>query len=367
MTAQISSLKSGWPQCSQCHAETSVDDSFCQECGTSLIGTSKSAVLPDMNRLHTSLAKPVVALPLIILAVAVFVFVPICLVGFEKSYSSFSIKYATEQASKSYNENHFDEAAVVLERLAISHKLDEEQRALLNNIYLARADQRANNLDYNNAISDLDKITPQFSKFVLVSLKKHEYFELLTKQQNRTRMSVAGNRSHLKIADHSKLHSPLKTTTSSTEHALVTTTPTLLTASPDTSATIVKAAPAMTTLSSGAKTVSSNSTLAATVASTIKAPSAATATSPGVFTTTTTAPMMAASPTATQSSAEKAHSQSLAAKVPKISKSIKYAENDMVRYNELLAGYFSQDRKTSSASAGPPSLKEWIDLGKPSF
>ncbi len=289
-----------------------------------------------MKRLHPRLAKPVVALPLIILALAVFVFVPICLVSFEKSYSGFSIKYATEQALNSYKENHFDEAAMVLERLAISHKLDEEQCSLLNNIYLARAEQRANNLDYNNAIGDLDKISPQFSKSILVSLKKHEYSELLTKQQSQSRASVAVAKAHLKTAAHSK-------------SVALTTTLSPNTSSPKSTAAY------------------SSPTLSLTGLPAAKAPSSSTATVPAFPTTTTNAPMMASSPTSIQSSPEMPHSQSLPAKAPKNSKSIKYAENDLVRYNELLAGYFSQDRKTSSASAGPPSLKEWIDLGKPSF
>jgi len=44
----------------------------------------------------------------------------------------------------------------------------------------------------------------------------------------------------------------------------------------------------------------------------------------------------------------------------------KITENDQVRYNELLAGYFSQEHKVSGANE-PPSLKEWIDNGRPKF
>ncbi len=315
------------------------------------------------------MSKPVVALPLIIFVVAVFVFVPICLVRFEKSYSEFSVKYATEQALNSYKENHFDEAAMVLERLAISHKLDEEQRSLLNNIYLARAEQRANNLDYNNAIGDLDKISPQFSKSILVSLKKHEYFELLTKQQNRTRASVAVAKAHLKTAAHS---TSLKTPTVCTEPSLSTPVALKTVLSSNKSTPASKSVASTTALSSNTSPAKltadySSPTLSLTGSPTAKAPFSSTATVPAFPPTTTNAPMMASSPTLIQSSPEMPHSQSLPAKVPKTSKSIKYAENDLVRYNELLAGYFSQDRKTSSALAGPPSLKEWIDLGKPSF
>jgi hypothetical protein len=43
------------------------------------------------------------------------------------------------------------------------------------------------------------------------------------------------------------------------------------------------------------------------------------------------------------------------------------AEKDTVRYNELLAGYFSRPAKNSQAPAEPPSLHEWIEQGKPNF
>jgi hypothetical protein len=71
-------------------------------------------------------------------------------------------------------------------------------------------------------------------------------------------------------------------------------------------------------------------------------------------------------PNLLSSAADPSHS-STASLGNKGGKPTKILEHDVVRYNELLARYFSQDKKQLSGSAEPPALKEWIELGKPSF
>ncbi|CAN5327785.1 hypothetical protein BH10CYA1_BH10CYA1_30100 [soil metagenome] len=321
LTAEILSIfKTALPLCPSCRAEISEDDSFCQECGSALSLPDLDEPVPQlahlkMARLHPSLGKPVLTLPLLGFAVVGLVLITFFLLGFEKSYSGFSNRYVIEQATQAYKEYRFDDAATMLERLSISHKLDDEQRTLLSDVYLSRSEQRVGRSDYAGAKSDLEKIPSQYSKFVLVTGKRNELVELIKVQQAQAQaQAVSATKSHLK-SERSKLRLAAKTLVPP----------------------------------------STNSVL--------PAPSAISVASP----TETIRPGHNLQSQTTRSETPASRGQSPAQKGLLKVKSAKITENDQVRYNELLAGYFSEEHKLSSASSEPPSLKEWIDIGRPKF
>ncbi len=350
-----------------------------------------------MARLHPSLGKPVVTLPLVALAVVGLALIMFFLLGFESSYSGFSNHYVIEQATQAYKENRFDEAATILERLSISHKLDDEQRTLLSDIYLARSEQRVNRSDYVGAMSDLDKIPSQYSKFVLVTGKRNELAELIKVQQAQVQaQAFSATSSHLK-SERNKLRLAAKTLVPPSTNS-------------------VSKAPLAISVASKAETVpaatASPSQLTPTPPQSTPTPPQSTPTPPQSTPTppqsTPTPPQSSPSPHESQTyrpetPASRARPQArtdsqapnsdapsnasspclesqptISSTAPSKSepstqrgllkaKTVKITENDQVRYNELLAGYFSQEHKQSSGSSEPPSLKEWIDIGRPKF
>ncbi len=349
MTAEISSIfKTVLPLCPSCRAEISEDDSFCQECGSALSLPESEETVPRladlrMARLHPSLAKPVVTLPLVALAVIGFALIMFLLLGFEKSYSGFSNHYVIEQATQAYKENRFDEAATILERLSVGRKLDDQQRTLLCDVYLARAEQRVGRSDYVGAMSDLDKIPSQYSKFILVTGRKNELAELIKVQQVHAQaQALSATKGRLK-QDRSK----------STQAGKITNS--VLSAPPAISVKLRSEAQQSSTPSEfpkvGSQTpvVRSESTL----------PSAEIDQKSPALARTEAQPAL--------SNAVSSRSELPTQKGLLKAKAAKITENDQVRYNELLAGYFSQEHKQSSGASEPPSLKEWIDIGRPKF
>ncbi len=383
MTAEISSIfKATLPLCPSCQAEISEDDSFCQECGSPLSLAEagepvRQPVQLKMTRLHPSLGKPVVALPLVGLIVLGLVLITIFLLGFEKSYSGFSNRYVIEQATQSYKENRFDEAATILERLSLSHKLDDEQRTLLSDVYLARSEQRAGRSDYVGAMSDLLKIPPQYSKFILVTGRRNELAELIKVQQAQAQaQALAAAKNHVK-SERSKSQLSSKALANSATTATLQAPP------------AISVTPATETVSSGnhGQAQSTGSEFPASrIESSGRAESqmshsgsqtllSGSQTSHSGSQTSLSGSQAAQSevqpsrletkPTASNSPAMRSE-----ASVPNgllKAKASKITENDQVRYNELLAGYFSQEHKQSSGASEPPSLKEWIDIGRPKF
>lgn len=299
-----------------------------------------------MSRLHPGSAKPVVALPLIVLTVAIFAIAPCCFLFIDKSYTAFSTKYAIEQSAKAYKENRFNEAATILERLTVTHKLADDERALLNDIYLARADWHAQQQNYTAGLADLAKISPGYGKFLLVNQKQHEFGELLKTQ------SIAGT---------TKMH---RSDAAASRRVL---------SASATRATKMRRSMDAPNLSTCALTNSVQRTEPMRHTAQMAKP------------TWTKAPITSAAPThhwtdavngtaqapqAAVAAAPTRRSSDVSTPAPQAATGAhrrKYAESEVVRYNELLAAYFSQDRKAASKPAEPPSLKEWIDLGKPSF
>jgi hypothetical protein len=358
LTVEIPRIfKTQFPQCPDCHAETSDDDRFCQDCGSALAtltaGVSNSQ---SMGRLHPSLGKPVIALPLVALGIVGFILVVLFLVSFEKSYGSFSNKYVTDQANKAYKENRLDEAAVVLERLALNHNLDDEQQALLGAVYLSRAEQRAGRSDYVSALADLNKISPHYAKFVLVCGKKNEYVELLKVQQAQALAAAAHAKSRSKILDRAKLRIAAKTNLSATPNPIGVPPSVML----GLTSSITGSAPTLPSIAGMAPSVVRSSVVLVTPSSVGVAPTKASQDPhKGANSEVPNGVSSAAdpSPSSTPGTGNKGAKP----------KPAKILEHDVVRYNELLARYFSQDKKQLSGSAEPPALKEWIELGKPSF
>lgn len=291
-----------------------------------------------MARLHPGLAKPVVTLPLIFAAVIGFVLIIIFLLGFEKSYSAFSNRYVIEQARQAHKENRFDEAATIMERFAIGHQLDEQQRTLLYDVYLARAEQRIGRSDYVGAMSDLDKISAQYSKFILVTGRKNELVELIKVQQAQAlAQSFIAAKGRLKV-ERSKLHRNEKPAMSSPTNSVLV--------APSAISVVPQSETPRGAIHSESPSVRSESTSGSE--------SAAGHSEPVDFPPALSNP----APSRSELPAQKGLLKAKAAKI---------TESDQVRYNELLAGYFSQEHKQTSGASEPPSLKEWIDIGRPKF
>ncbi len=351
LKSQISSIfNASLPCCPSCRAETAEDDVFCQECGAALpvaepVAESRSAVRSGLERLHPSLSKPVVALPLVVLAIVAIGAISFFLVGFEKSYSGFSNQYVVDQAHQAYRDSRFDEAATFLERLALTHSLDEEQKTLLNDIYLARSSQRVQRLDYAGAMSDLNKIPPQYSKFVLVTGRKNELTELIKVRQAQQQASAFPMpKNHLKTDKVASSHSSKKVAAPAAESAENLSPPSAI------SSTNERVANERV-----ANERSTNERVAnPRIASRVDSPSRRSDVSVDVAAGQTP-------PSETPARTD------MPPRRPEKSKSAKISENDQVRYNELLAAYFSQEYKQSSGASEPPSLKEWIDSGRPKF
>lgn len=363
MTAEISSIfKTVLPLCPSCRAEISEDDSFCQECGSALSFADGEESAPrlaqlKMARLHPSLAKPVVTLPLIAMAVVGFVLVMVFLISFEKSYSGFSNHYVIEQAAQAYKENRFDEAATILERFSIAHKLDDQQRTLLSDVYLARAEQRVGRSDYVGAMSDLDKIPSQYAKFILVTGRKNELAELIKVQQTQAQaqaLSVTKGR-----VKHERGQSAL-----SAKSSVSSSTNTVLPAP-----SVISAAPQSELPHASTRAESKVMSAEPEQRPSGRVPSI----SPPESSVARAEPSQSRSESLrSESPAVLPNAASIRSELPGQkgllkAKAARITESDQVRYNELLAGYFSHEHKQTSGASEPPSLKEWIDIGRPKF
>ncbi|RTL44954.1 MAG: hypothetical protein EKK48_06805 [Candidatus Melainabacteria bacterium] len=369
MNSQISSIfKKTLPACPACQAEIAADDRFCQECGSALELRADSAVLERtlgksrLERLHPSLSKPVVALPLVSIALIAVGAISFFLVGFEKSYSGFSNQYVVDQARQACKENKFDEAATCLERLALNHKLDDDQLALLNDVYLARSAQRVQRLDYVGAMADLNRIPPQYSKFIVVNTRRNELNELIRARQAQQQLQSTLAAKNALRAEKSKLRF---TATSTQAGAASTQAGTALASS--LKSTAVKS-PAAVSSSQTPDVIPATTSSSSSSSSTAASSSTVSAGSPSSAVVSDRA-ASGSIPESTLSKAagEASHAGVTAQKANSRSKVAKITENDQVRYNELLAGYFSQEHKQSAGAMEPPSLKEWIESGRPKF
>lgn len=265
-----------------------------------------------------------------------------------------------------------------MERLALTHKLDEDAKTLLNDVYLARSSQRIERLDYLGAMADLDKIPPQYSKFVLVTGRKNELTELIKvrrQQQQAQLFPLPKNRSR---SDRSKLHLASKessqsspgeqsmlappvmpaanSTESNLEHSPSTFRPQSLASRFDSQAIAGHCDPGMAVARGNSQSLVARGDCQSLAAR--GDARAATARGDSALADDS------ASPPHPDASRSDSAAKKVSAGKPK---AVKITENDQVRYNELLAGYFSQEHKQSSAATEPPSLKEWIDSGRPKF
>lgn len=300
------------------------------------------------------MALPLVAFGLIALAAISFF-----LVGFERSYSGFSNQYVVDQARQAYKQNKFDDAATFLERMALNHKLDDEQSTLLNDVYLARSAQRLQRLDYAGAMSDLNKISPRYSKFPVVSTRKTELNQLINQTQAQQQAQLALAAKNSARADKSRTRQSSKSTPAQNSAGAT------LSQAPNAIST-TSASESLTSASQSSNRLSTDSTSArVSIVSSSGLPVRSAAADASVHTG-------GDAPSTSESSlvrpdGESSRSAPPAQKGNARSKAAKITENDQVRYNELLAGYFSQEHKQSAGAMEPPSLKEWIDSGRPKF
>ncbi|MGH9548223.1 MAG: hypothetical protein ACRD3W_02565 [Terriglobales bacterium] len=316
--------------CPSCNSDTSAEDAYCQECGHFLCAPAKDendSTSPYINAavrhvfadLSPRAAKPVVALPVVAGVLGLLALLPWAIYALEKSYSSLSGRYVTDQAAKAIKESQYDVAIDILARNALIHELKPEQRDLFDRALLERAQINIRANRFPAAATDLGKISSTFSQSVLA--------KQLLDQCNAHIVSAA------KLSRPAAIHLqklPLRAT-------------------PRPPAQKEKAAAQTAAKDSPAHSVPAQRSIA-----TVETDPARTAPQD----------QSPQPPPSTEPEKEKPEPVAVAAR-----KETAFAQKDLARYNELLAGYFSRGmtRKPAAKTIEPPTFKEWVGQGKPSF
>lgn len=361
LTAEISNIfNSTLPLCPSCRAEIGTDDRFCQECGFALpraqVESDSEPVFygsTRMQRLHPRLTKSKLIVPLLIVGVAVIAFLGFMLFGFEGEYSGFTNRYVMEQAKIAYKGNRFDEAGTILERYALTHKLTDSESNLLSDVYYARANERANRAQYALALADLNKINLQYSNYPLVTGKRNEILECVKVAQAKARLQNSHGRNTRSASAPSAPFAAKQiglTPDMVSKRFDKTIEKTLVTAHGALDGDMGRHNPR-----GGTDSVTEIGTTAR----------AATQRTPSDSAEQDTSSVHSKEGPAAVTGSGKLVSPPLAAKTARAP--AKITESDQVRYNELLAGYFSEEHKQAAPSPEPPSLKEWIEQGRPKF
>jgi hypothetical protein len=328
--------------CPNCRAQTSCEDVFCQDCGFRLEKQEVSAysLLEDegakepsfsIERLSPSKARPVVALPVVVLLVSLCgLIIWAVFGGIERIYSSLSSGYIVDQARSLLNAQHAQAAVEILQRQSLARRgaLSPDERALFDCALLKVAEENAAAHNYMQAISQLSLVSANCPQRNVVQDRLVEYKALQAAQ--------------------SKAATVLAAATAKVRHL---------------PSAAVPSAPVRTPAARAAAVAPATKTSVDSIAAT---PRAVKEQAPEPL----AEEEARAKPAAPQQGDEPVKRSAL------VKPEVKYAESDVVRYNELLAGYFSSSTAKSSGKAGaerpgemrePPSLKEWIDLGKPHF
>ena len=354
--------------CTKCGSQTQTDDRFCQDCGTVVERSTR-------NELHSSLrsspnqvkpitkkhwftmpgstpGQPAVLLPILASTIGLFALIPICMYAIDNSYKDISVKYLNDKALEAIEIGHTTEAVEIMTREQIEHTtLRRDQLDVLDKAFYKRSAQFMESNNYTSALADLYRITPAFPK-KLVEQRIAECNSHLPdggkhiQPQSRTAPAPAKDGSN--AVNTNGLVAPGAAPIAPAQ--LQNPVPSLV---PSVSADQQKSISQklistlkqrhllperkrISTDSRSSNNVDTNSTASNTTAS---AGSPSHTTAPGSVGET---PANASTSGSDQD----------------------FVPTDVVKYNELLATYFSHNQKTRSE---PPTFKEWVRAGRGNF
>jgi hypothetical protein len=169
--------------CDVCSAETGPEDAFCQECGVSLFldlpepESFATKILLLQNNLLSRLPKipAIPGLPKLPTAVPAFIALALsagavtwCIQRIDTSFDTFSEDYISSAALKAVKKHNTAEAAELLLRFHLEHagKMTAEHLSMLGQYLNMRADEAIQTRDYSTAINYLKKVPndcPQYA------------------------------------------------------------------------------------------------------------------------------------------------------------------------------------------------------------
>ncbi len=385
--------------CSKCQGETSLEDRFCQDCGHPLPVADVPAVVrspalwptsrndgiepvdvpsyystlePEAQpkrrwfsmALNPNSAKPAVQLPIVILTLIVLAATPFFVITIANSYDSFSEKFICDHACELLNKGNFLEAVEDMQRLYMDRggRLKGASLSLLARALIARSDDYLSKKSVPSAMKDLRDVPPDLPESKIAAAK------LKTLQDAFTINSSADTLAPGKVPVAVKVQATPRAQTSSKSRILETNakikSQTSVVATRETvKSTVPPPPPDLDTTS--ASCADNSDALAKPAESGVGAGS-----SRKVQFVSDDRIKAANSALIAESLSHSKDEPNLGKTKGKVKPAPTFAADDVARYNELLAGYFSQDRHPHNGSAvaqDPPSFKEWIGSGKPDF
>lgn len=256
--------------------------------------------------LHPRAATPVVALPLIIFSIAALAAVPCACLWIESSYSSICAQYAFDQAQEAFKEGRVDQAITVMERSSSTHKLSRAQLDFLDRAYIKSANDCARRQEYVSAASSLVKVSPTFPGIQDIQRQIATFSFLARTKQSENQSRSATRYVQARVRRLSKIISN----------------------------------PGQDSLKIAQK-------YSGAVKNDASANSADKEHSENAL------PVQVSRPESVDNTPNGRQQHGVRTHI----------EDDVAKYNELLVNYFSVGKQ----SAEPPSFKEWVNEGKPSF
>jgi hypothetical protein len=398
--------------CSKCQAETSLEDLFCQECGQNLErgqnlepGQSMESVRhpePGQNLdgedaagdpqapalweasparehgrselfgyystleperqpkkswfsidLSPNAAKPVIQLPVIIFVLALLAVSPFAIMALANSYDSMGEQYICDHARQALAKGNVLEAVEDMQRLYLdrSGKLHKETLSLFAQALIARSDSYLQKKSLPSAMKDLRDVPPDLPESAIAAAKLKALEDVINAPSNLK----VGTAVALKGVLPTRSRMPGSSDVSKSNSVKQKTHPAAPAIEPAIAAKLPLLVPPPPPLAPEEAAVSVTKTSALVDERTRAANSALLAES------------------LSHAKVETNHSKdgpNLGKTKGKVTPVQQYEANDVAKYNELLAGYFSQERQIHNGSGvaqEPLSFKEWIGSGKPDF
>jgi len=265
--------------------------------------------------------------------VVVFVLLPSLLRTLDGAYNSISKQFMYEQAQKHEKSGKLEEALNVMTLLERSGACDKYQIAFLDRVLFEHAVACAHIGNFGQALIDLSRITPNYKDFKAVQEKTRQY-------QADAEKAIA----------HMKKHQPKPSAPNQSD------------SSAQRAATSLRIEDMFKSAISLPDAVNrQKKQLAEKQANEAARDSAASQERPPGPEPGSVNPAPASPAPGSVNPPLPGRQKTEAAGACK--------ESDLIRYNELLAGYFSRGPQggTHGSSHEPPSFKEWLSLGKPNF
>lgn len=304
--------------CTSCGSQIQADDRYCQDCGNYLSLRNTATPSPNqpvvVQRERKFLwfkvpnnRQPAVVLPIVASFAGLLLIIPACLYGIETSYKSTAHSYLNEKALEAIKIGHTTEAIDIMTREEIEHKtLTQDQRQIKDQALYVRAGQFMESNDYTSALADLNSITPTFpralveERFLLCNRALHKGQQRKPQTGQPKQPAEDGDAHQQRQSIERKAKAELNKFKQSLRGASI--------AQNGDAVTVEAIAP----------------------------------------------PETASEPSTQATNRKDANSKNSTSD---------FVPTDVVRYNELLATYFSRGQ----SSKEPPTLKEWVRLGKPKF